>query len=138
MKWIQWIQKINETLLDLMIGCLVYSVLFELIGLLVVPDRLGWTLGLVLGTVAAVSMSISMYKGIDDCLAMDPVAARRSMTIQSIVRLLVMLVVAWLGMRLEKISCPAVVVGLLGLKISAHMHMYTNIYITKKIRRKGR
>lgn len=138
MKWIQWIQRINETLLDLIAGCLVYSAVFEIIGLLIIRDRPAWTLGLILGTAAAVGMSVSMCRGIDNCLAMEPSAARRTMTIQSVLRLLVMLVVAWLGMRLPQISFPGVIVGILGLKASAHMHMYTNIYITKKIRRKGR
>ena len=138
MKWIQWIQRINETLLDLIFGCLIYSVLFEVIGLVVLHNRLGWTLGLILGTASAICMSISMYRSLEGCLVLEPAAARRSMTIQSMIRLLVMLAVAWLGMKLEAVSFPAVIVGLLGLKVSAHMHMYTNVYITKRIRRKGR
>ena len=110
---------------------------FELVGLIVVAEKGRWTLGMLLGTLAAVGLSVSMYKGLAGCLSMDPAAARRSMTIQSIIRLIVMLVVAWLGLRLPFLSFPAVITGMLGLKASAHMHMYTNLYITKKLLRKG-
>ena len=60
------------------------------------------------------------------------------MTVRSMLRLLVMLVAALAGIKCKAISFPGVIIGILGLKISAHLHMYTNLYITKKIRRKGR
>lgn len=137
-KWTKWIKDIDETLMDLILGCLIYSFIFELIGLLAVSRRLAWTLGIALGTITAVCMSISMYKSLNSCLVLDPSSARRMMTIQSILRMLVMLVVAWTGMKLNRVSFPAVIVGMLGLKVSAHLHMYTNVYITKRLRRKGR
>lgn len=138
MKWLKWMKETNETLLDLIFGCIVYSLIFEVAGLIFVPERGSWTAGILLGTVVAVGMSISMYRGLDGCLEMESRAARRSMTIQSIIRTLVMLAALWAGMKLTQISFPAVIVGIFGLKISAHLHMYTNVYITKKIQRKGR
>lgn len=138
MKWLKWMQETNETLLDLIFGCIIYSSIFEVAGLIFVPEKGSWTAGMLLGTAMAVVMSISMYRGLDGCLEMESRAARRSMTIQSIIRMLVMLVVLWAGMRFAQISFPAVVVGIFSLKVSAHLHMYTNVYITKKIRRKGR
>jgi hypothetical protein len=140
MRWIDNNRQMTETLLDLIVGCLAYSILFELIGLLVVQNKLAWTLGILLGTAAAVGMSISMYRGILSCLAMEPAAARRSMTIYSVLRLLLMLGVAWIGMRCDLFSFPAVIVGILGLKVSGHLHVYTHIYITKNLfkEKKGR
>ncbi len=131
-------QMMNETLLDLIIGCLVHSMIFELAGLIFVQDKIAWSLGLALGTCTAVGMCISMYMGISDCLSRDQTSAQRTMTIQSVLRLLVMMAAAWLGIKFRQLSFPAVIVGILGLKVSAHLHMYTNVYITKKIRRKGR
>ena len=136
--WRKWIKEINETLLDLILGCFIYSALFELIGLAVVSDKVSWSAGICLGTVAATGLCVSMYKGLADCLSMNPAAARRTMTIQSIIRLFVMFAVAWLGIRIRQVSFPAVIVGMLGLKVSAHMHMYTNVYITKRLKKKGR
>ena len=69
---------------------------------------------------------------------MDRGAASRTSVLYSFLRLIVMFVAAWLGLKFSQISFPGVVIGMIGLKISAHMHVYTNVYITKKIRRKGR
>lgn len=137
-KWIKWMQEANETLLDLILGCLVYSLLFEAAGLLLVNNKGSYSLGLFLGTAAAVGISIHMEKSLERCLDMEPGKGQRFMTIRSILRWLVMLAAAWMGLKFDAISFPAVIIGMLGLKISAHFHMYTNLYITKKIRRKGR
>ena len=39
MNWRRWINKDNETLFDLIFGCIVYSIVFEAIGLLVVENK---------------------------------------------------------------------------------------------------
>ena len=127
------IGRMNETLVDLITGCFVYSIFFECIGLIVVHHRLAWSLGLMLGTLVAAGLAVSMYHGLEICLSMDPVRARRSMTIRSILRLLVMLGALWIGMKVPYISFPAVIVGVLGLKVSSHLHVYTHVYITKKL-----
>lgn len=138
MKWTKWIQEENETLLDLIFGCLAYGLLLEITGLALVPNKGSYTAGLFLGTAVAIGLGVSMAKGLQKCLVMEQSKARRSMTVRSMLRLLVMLVAALAGIKCKAISFPGVIIGILGLKISAHLHMYTNLYITKKIRRKGR
>ena len=57
----------------------------------------------------------------------------------SVIRMLVMLVVALVGMKFSLLSFPAVITGMLGLKISAFFQPFTNSHITKKIlKKKGR
>ena len=65
MKRIKWIRETNETLLDLIFGCLIWSLLAEIVGLFIVSDKLSYTIGIVLGTAVAVSMSVSMEKGLE-------------------------------------------------------------------------
>lgn len=131
-------QEANETLLDLIFGCLVYSLVFEVAGLLFVDNKISYSLGLFLGTAVAVGLSVHMAKSLEHCLDLEPGKGQKFMAVRSMIRWLVMLAAAWMGLRWKAISFPAVIVGMLGLKISAHLHMYTNLYITKKIRRKGR
>ena len=128
----------NETLLDLIIGCLVYSAVFEIIGLIFVSNKASFSLGLLLGTIVAIGSAISMAAGIEQVLSMDKTAATRNSIIYSILRTIVMFAVAWLGLKFTQISFCGEVVGMIGLKVAAHLHVYTNVYITKKIRRKGR
>lgn len=44
----RWINKDNETLFDLIFGCIVYSIVFEVIGLLVVENKGSYSMGLCL------------------------------------------------------------------------------------------
>ncbi len=138
MDWRRWINKENETLFDLIFGCVVYSLIFEVTGLLVVENKGSYSMGLLLGTVVAVGLSVSMYKGLNRCLLMTEQQAGRSMALGSLFRAAVILLAAWIGMRSAYFSFPGIIIGILGLKISAYLHAYTNVYITKKLYKKGR
>lgn len=137
MKRIKWIEETDETLLDLIFGCLISSFVFEMIGLFVVGNKLSYTIGIFLGTAVAIGMSISIQKSLEKCLLMDKGKGQRSMVIRSILRWIVMLAAVLAGLKFPFISFPGVILGIIGLKISAILHMYTNVYITKKIK-KGR
>ena len=137
MNWRRWINKDNETLFDLIFGCIVYSIVFEAIGLLVVENKGSYSLGLLLGTAVAIGLSVSMYKSLNNCLVMTEHQARRNMVFSTLLRAVVILA-AWIGMRSGYFSFPGIIIGILGLKISAYFHAYTNVYITKKLYKKGR
>jgi len=136
--WRRWINKDNETLFDLIFGCIVYSIVFEVIGLLVVENKGSYSLGLLLGTAVAIGLSVSMYKSLNNCLVMTEHQARRNMVFSTLLRAVVILLAAWIGMRSGYFSFPGIIIGILGLKISAYFHAYTNVYITKKLYKKGR
>ena len=138
MNWRRWINKDNETLFDLIFGCIVYSIVFEAIGLLVVENKGSYSLGLLLGTAVAIVLSVSMYKSLNNCLVMTEHQARRNMVFSTLLRAVVILLAAWIGMRSGYFSFPGIIIGILGLKISAYFHAYTNVYITKKLYKKGR
>ena len=138
MNWRRWINKDNETLFDLIFGCIVYSIVFEAIGLLVVENKGSYSLGLLLGTAVAIGLSVSMYKSLNNCLVMTEHQARRNMVFSTLLRAVFILLAAWIGMRSGYFSFPGIIIGILGLKISAHFHAYTNVYITKKLYKKGR
>ena len=138
MNWGRWINKDNETLFDLIFGCIVYSIVFEAIGLFVVENKGSYSLGLLLGTVVAIGLSVSMYKSLNRCLVLTEHQARRNMVFSTLLRAVVILLAAWIGMRSGYFSFPGIIIGILGLKISAYFHAYTNVYITKKLYKKGR
>ena len=138
MNWRRWINKDNETLFDLIFGCIVYSIVFEAIGLLVVENKGSYSLGLLLGIAVAIGLSVSMYKSLNNCLVMTEHQARRNMVFSTLLRAVVILLAAWIGMRSGYFSFPGIIIGILGLKISAYFHAYTNVYITKKLYKKGR
>lgn len=134
----KWLENTNETLLDLIFGCLVYSLVFELIGLILVPNKGSYSLGLLLGTIVAIGCAISMAAGIRHVLTMDRMGATRNSILYSLLRTIVMVAAAWLGLKYSQISFPGVVIGMIGLKIAAHLHAYTNVYITRPLCRRDR
>ena len=134
----KWLANTNETLLDLIFGCLVYSLVFELIGLILVPNKGSYSLGLLIGTLVAIGCAISMAAGIRHVLTMDRMGATRSSILYSLLRMIVMVFAAWLGLKYSQISFPGVVIGMIGLKIAAHLHVYTNVYITRPLCRRDR
>ena len=134
----KWFENTNETLLDLIFGCLVYSLVFELLGLILVPNKGSYSLGLLIGTIVAIGCAISMAAGIRHVLTMDRMGATRSSILYSLLRMIAMVFAAWLGLKYSQISFPGVVIGMIGLKIAAHLHVYTNVYITRPLCRRDR
>jgi hypothetical protein len=127
------------TLIDLWIGIFLYFILLEIIGFIFVPNRITYTLGLLTGCVTAGFLAWHMYDSLDTALDMGEADAVKHSKKSSALRLLVMLVVALAGMKLSLLSFPGIIIGILGLKISAFFQPYTNLYITKKIlKKKGR
>lgn len=126
------------TVLDLWIGLGIYFVIFEIIGLIFVENRIPYTIGLILGCFTAAFLAWNMFVSIDQALDMSEHDAIKYTKRKSILRALVMLVVAFVGMRVLWISFPGVIIGILGLKISAFLQPYTNSHITKRIFKKGR
>ena len=127
-----------ETLMDLFVGLILYFIIFETIGLIFVENRLSYTLGLAVGCLAAAFMAWHMFVSIDSALDMPEQDAVKYFRKRSLIRWLVMLVAAFAGMRFAILSFPAVITGILGLKIAAFCQPYTNSYITKKLRKEGR
>ncbi len=138
MNFRKWIGEVNETLLDLLIGCLVSGLFFWLVGLLVLPGKFHYSLGLMMGTMVAMGCAVNMASGIARILEMEEGAATRSGVMYAVIRTLVMLAVAFVGIKISRMCFIGVIAGLFTLKIAAHIHVYVNVYITKKIRRKGR
>lgn len=110
MNWRRWINKDNETLFDLIFGCIVYSIVFEAIGLLVVENKGSYSLGLLLGTAVAIGLSVSMYKSLNNCLVMTEHQARRNMVFSTLLRAVVILLAAWIGMRSGYFSFPGIII----------------------------
>lgn len=108
--WRRWINKDNETLFDLIFGCIVYSIVFEAIGLLVVENKGSYSLGLLLGTAVAIGLSVSMYKSLNNCLVMTEHQARRNMVFSTLLRAVVILLAAWIGMRSGYFSFPGIII----------------------------
>lgn len=129
------LKRLNEALPGLLLGIIIYGVLFQVIGMWLVEDRLHYSTGLWIGIGCAVFMAIHMAMSIEDAVSIGTEDGAKRKTIASamfryfIVLLVFVLMVSFnLGMLL-----PAFF-GVLGLKISAYMQPVFHRLLGKKRR----
>lgn len=129
------LKRLNEALPGLLLGIIIYGVLFQVIGMWLVEDRLHYSTGLWIGIGCAVFMAIHMAMSIEDAVSIGTEDGAKRKTIASamfryfIVLLVFVLMVYFnLGMLL-----PAFF-GVLGLKISAYMQPVFHRLLGKKRR----
>ncbi|MDE5966128.1 MAG: ATP synthase subunit I [Lachnospiraceae bacterium] len=129
--------EMNSALRDLYVGLTIYFVLASLVGVFVVEDKAGFLTGLLFGVLVSFGLVYHMYRTLDRGLDMETKDAEKYILSQSSFRLFMMLVAAYIGLFVEFLSFPGVVLGLFGIKVSALMQPLVSINITNKIFREG-
>ena len=116
------LKRLNEALPGLLLGIIIYGVLFQVIGVWFVQEKLLYSTGLWIGIGCAVFMAVHMAVSIEDAVSLGTEDGAKKKTIASamfryVIVLLVFVVMEFfnLGMLL-----PAFF-GVLGLKASAYM-----------------
>lgn len=130
-------KKINRTVVDLIIGMIICSLCFEIIGIIVVDNKLKYTFGLWLGTFVETLFVVHMYKTLNLAVTMDADNARKYIQKMSLLRALLSLIIVGLSMYFSVVSYISVVIGMLGLKLSSFIQPLVNKYITIKILKEG-
>lgn len=127
------LKSMNETLLDLIIGIIIYGVLVGVLGMITSKGNLFFLLGVVAGTIVAIGLMFHMLYSIDGVLDMDPKTANTYMMKRAFLRFLIMAVTAVIAIKIHFLCFLGVILALMGIKISALMQRFINRYITKKI-----
>lgn len=123
--------EINETLLELLIGILLFGMLCQLSIVWFVTDRTGYSVGLWIGVVLAGLSAVHMYRSLDRALDFEASAAR---VIQknSIIRYVVIVTVLAIIMITEAANPLAAFLGLMGLKVAAYIQPFTHKFLRSK------
>ncbi len=134
-KIIQMIQKIDETLLTLMIGILAFGLVCQLLGMWFVPDMAKYSIGLWIGIVMSLFTAWHMWWSIDRNLSVNADnegAARAYGTRAGLIRYALILIV-FVVLCLTDFSYPlAAFLGMMGLKIGAYLSPLINKKFLKK------
>lgn len=125
----------KRTLLELLAGIVLSGILFEIVGLIFVKDRLAHSIGMVLGILIALAMATHMAFSLDSALQWDEEHAKRSIWKSYMLRYtsvaICMGLVAYFRIG-NIISCFC---GIMSLKAAAylqpHLHRFCNKYILK-------
>lgn len=121
----------KKTFQELLIGIALFAILFFIPGLIMKVDKLAYYLGLGLGILVAVLMTISMYTTIEKSLNMDQKSAMNYTKRNAIFRLLLIIVVLVAAVYINSINVFSVVLGVLSLKLSAYLQPLTHKLFSK-------
>lgn len=128
----------NEALVDLILGILIFGVLVILVGLFVVPDRLMFVLGMVMGTVSSVIRAVHMAVTLDRQLDYGEKDARAYAAKSYMIRYLLLIVVLLLSVKLGTAGMAGAVIGIFLMKPAAVLSPLIHKYIYTRIFGKGR
>jgi len=130
-------QETKQTLYELIGGIILCFLLF-LFGNIFVPNRIAYTLGLLIGCLIAAVMSGHMYHALFQAMLYDEETAAKKVQKGTLLRLLLMMAGLVTALLLpEWISIIGVALGVLSLKFSAYLQPLTHKVI-KNLINKGR
>ncbi len=116
--------KIDETLLELLMGILLFTVVCQLIGMWFVPSMAAYTIGLWIGALLAVLSAIHMWWALDRNLTINADNEKGAVSFAtrwSMIRYGVILII-FLVLCLTDFAYPlAAFLGIMGLKIGAYL-----------------
>lgn len=127
-------KKIDETLLGLLIGIIVFAVISQIAGMFFVKSMLKYTIGLWIGSLLALACAYHMWWSLDRNLSLnaDNEGAARAFAIkQSMIRYAVILLV-FLCICLTDFAYPlSAFLGIMGLKVGAYLQPVINRLLHK-------
>lgn len=112
----------RRVLMQLYIGIGIYFAVFGVLGVIFMRPIWLFILSLFVGCAAACFIAYNMYDVLDRALELETGKAKSFVTVRSMIRLGVCLVLMAAGIMVDWVSFVGVTVGLLGLKVSAFMN----------------
>lgn len=127
---INWIKRLNEALLGLIEGILIYGVLVEIVGVWFVEDKLRYTTGLIVGIACAVGMAIHIAMIIEESCRIGE-GHNKLLSFKSVMRYVAVCLILFLLTLFKLGNMFTALIGILGLKVSAYAQPLLNKYIFK-------
>ncbi len=123
--------KINEALLELMLGILFWGVFWQAAGVWFVSDRLHCSLGLFIGILTAELCAVHMYKSLDRALDLPEKDAQKYMMSRNLFRYGLIIIILGILMVTEIGNPLCGFLGIIGLKAAAYMQPFTHKVLGK-------
>ena len=118
--------KIDKTVLSLWIGLVLFGVLAEITGLLLVHEKLAFSIGLWLGIFLQFAITFAMQKDCERAVEMEVKQAEAYIRTISFMRSLIWFFSMMLAININVTSCVGVFFGLFALKVAAHLSIFVS------------
>ena len=125
----------KRTLAELLAGIVLIGILFEVIGLIFVKDRLSHSIGMLIGILMALAMAVHMAFSLSSALDWDGEHAKHSMWKSNLLRYVVVVICFMLFAYFRIGNMISCFCGIMTLKFAAYLqpyiHWFCNKYILK-------
>lgn len=125
------VRQLNQTLVELLIGIIILTILIGLLGIIFSKNPLNFCIGVLIGggsaAILAISMLLTVEKQLDLPMKEGMNYARRNV----VLRFIFMGVIVLCGIRIPVINEIGLVLGLLSLKVSVYIRPIIQKLITK-------
>lgn len=128
---IEKMDSLKRTVLELLIGILLFGILFEILGLFLVKEKLFYTTGLVLGMLLAAGMAIHMAYNLNDALDWDASNAAKIMRKGSMFRYAAVVLITMLLGYFRVGNVISLWLGIMTLKTAAYTQPFVHKIINK-------
>lgn len=119
----------GRALAKMIVGILLHGILFFIIGMIVIPRRIIFSLGLIVGLAGAIFAAISIYDALDIGLDLGEKSARMHVIKKTLIRFAVAIILMVGAILINIYAFVGVTVGLLSLKTSGLFHMAINKFL---------
>lgn len=116
----------KQTFRDLLVGIIIFGVIFVLIGIIWTGSKLEYYLGLAIGFVVAVAMVYDIYLSLQKGLTMEGNRANHYFRKKVVIRLGFILIILLVALFVDNIQLLSVLFGILTLKFSAYLQPLTH------------
>lgn len=126
-------RKAKAILKEMIIGLFIWSLPVLVILALIAGNKPAVICGVLIGTMAAAGIIFHMYRHLDIALDMDPENARKHTLKSAFQRTFIMAAVLMVSMLWYQYIHPiGVVLGLMGVKITAYIQPYVHKFTVRK------
>ena len=115
----------NKDSKNLMIVYMIlFSLIMEIVGILVLDDKMSYTVGLVFGLIFSILKLTLMQNSINKSLTMPEGKAQKYANVQYMIRYVLTGIVLLVAAIEPSISLLGVFIGLLSMKVAAYMQLF--------------
>lgn len=115
------LRGINSALPGLLSGIVLFGVLCQIVGVFLVADKAGYSIGLWIGVFTAIFMALHMALSLNAAVERDVKGAQAAATRQNLIRYAVVVIIMGILMVTEAGNPLAAFAGVMGLKVSAYL-----------------
>lgn len=123
-------RNINKTVWELLIGIGFSGIILEITGVMLVQDKLYYTIGLGIGLLLAAFMTFSIQVSVVRAVDVGEAAAKGKMIASYALRTIVVLAAIVLTEVLEIGNIIGVLLGIMTLKVAAYVQPVTHKFLT--------